>query len=93
MDRRKSIKALVVGTVSAGVVLDESGEEEAAAPRSVPKKAGSSEKKSAAAGSENEYASLSNEELKESLMRAIDEEAYERASKIRDELNKRKKNS
>src|SRR5258706_4626241 len=31
------------------------------------------------------------EELKELLKRAIDDEAYERASKIRDELNKRKK--
>ena len=38
-----------------------------------------------------EFASLSEEELKESLMKAIDEEAYELASKIRDELNKRKK--
>lgn len=38
-----------------------------------------------------EFASLSEEELKESLMKAIDEEAYELASKIRDELTKRKK--
>jgi uncharacterized protein len=38
-----------------------------------------------------EISALSNEELKEHLMRAIDEEAYERASQIRDELNKRKK--
>lgn len=38
-----------------------------------------------------EFSSLSEEELKESLMKAIDEEAYELASKIRDELNKRKK--
>jgi bifunctional DNase/RNase len=78
---------------SAGVVLDESGEEETPAPKTLPKKSGSSEKKSAPAGTENEYATQSNEELKESLMRAIDEEAYEKASKIRDELNKRKKNS
>ena len=34
---------------------------------------------------------LSEDELKESLTKAIDEEAYELASKIRDELNKRKK--
>lgn len=34
---------------------------------------------------------LSEDELKESLNKAIDEEAYELASKIRDELNKRKK--
>jgi bifunctional DNase/RNase len=42
---------------------------------------------------EGEYASMTTEELKESLMRAIDEEAYERASKIRDEIAKRKKTS
>jgi bifunctional DNase/RNase len=78
---------------SAGVVLDESGEEEPTQAKTLPRKAGSSEKKSAPAGSENEFSTLSTEELKESLMRAIDEEAYEKASKIRDELNKRKKNS
>lgn len=38
-----------------------------------------------------EFSALSEEELKESLMRAIDDEAYELASKIRDELSKRKK--
>ncbi len=38
-----------------------------------------------------EFSALSEDELKESLMKAIDEEAYELASKIRDELNKRKK--
>jgi len=38
-----------------------------------------------------EFGSQSEEELKESLMKAIDDEAYELASKIRDELNKRKK--
>ena len=38
-----------------------------------------------------EFSTQSEEELKESLMRAIDDEAYELASKIRDELNKRKK--
>ena len=76
---------------SAGVVLDESGEETAPA-KSLPKKGGTSEKKSAAtAGTEPEFASQTTEELKESLMRAIDEEAYEKASKIRDELTKRKK--
>lgn len=76
---------------SAGMVLDEgeTQEEEEEKPKSLPKK--SSEKKSSSA--ESEYASLSTEELKESLMRAIDEEAYETASKIRDELNKRKKSS
>ncbi len=75
---------------SAGMVLDEtesSAEEEK--PKSLPKK--TSEKKSVSSG--NDYSALSIEELKESLMKAIDEEAYETASKIRDELNKRKKSS
>ena len=76
---------------SAGVVLDESGEETAPA-KSLTKKGGTSEKKSAATTSaEPEFSSQTTDELKESLMRAIDEEAYEKASKIRDELNKRKK--
>ncbi len=76
---------------SAGMVLDEtestSGEEEK--PKSLPKK--SSVKKEVS--SANDYGSLSVEELKEALMKAIDEEAYETASKIRDELNKRKKST
>ncbi len=40
--------------------------------------------------SEKELGSSSSDELKELLKRAIDEEAYERASRIRDEMNKRK---
>jgi len=77
---------------SAGVMLEEGeGAEgvEETKPKSIPKK--SSAKKSSA--TESTYGSLSTEELKESLMRAIDEEAYETASKIRDELNKRQKSS
>ncbi|MBL7924575.1 MAG: bifunctional nuclease family protein [Bacteroidia bacterium] len=74
---------------SAGVVLDETENIEEEKPKSLPKK--SAEKKVVAG--ESEYASLSTEELKESLMKAIDDEAYETASKIRDELNKRKKSS
>lgn len=42
---------------------------------------------SAATGS---YTSLSDEELKTKLQEALNEEAYEKAAKIRDELNKRK---
>lgn len=38
----------------------------------------------------SDYESLSIKELEDLLMAAIDEEAYEKASKIRDEINKRK---
>jgi uncharacterized protein len=40
---------------------------------------------------ETDYSVLTIEELNEMLMAAIDEEAFEKASKIRDEINKRKK--
>lgn len=40
--------------------------------------------------SSSDYESLSVKELEDLLMAAIDEEAYEKASKIRDEINKRK---
>lgn len=76
----------------AGVVLDEAGEEETK-PKSLPKKGSEKREISVSGEKEGEYTSQSVEELKESLMRAIDEEAYETASKIRDELNKRKNNS
>lgn len=69
----------------AGVAIDDESlpiEE----PREKPKEKEKEKKKSTP-----EFNSLSEEELKESLMKAIDEEAYELASKIRDELNKRKK--
>ena len=36
------------------------------------------------------YSSLSNDELKNKLQEALSEEAYEKAAKIRDELNRRK---
>jgi bifunctional DNase/RNase len=42
--------------------------------------------------SEKELSTASTDELKEMLKRAIDEEAYERAGRIRDEMNKRKSN-
>lgn len=38
---------------------------------------------------ESEFEHLTTQELQDMLMNAIDEEAYERASKIRDEINKR----
>jgi len=36
------------------------------------------------------YSTLSDEELKEKLKGALDDEAYEKAAKIRDELSRRK---
>ena len=74
----------------AGVVMDEATDEEK------PKRTRSSAvKDQAPAGSSSgtEYSALTVDELKESLMKAIDEEAYETASKIRDELNRRKQSS
>jgi bifunctional DNase/RNase len=42
---------------------------------------------------DKDITSLSTDELQEMLQRAIEDEAYEEASQIRDELNKRKKSS
>lgn len=77
----------------AGVVLDETMEEKEPKPKSLPKKSEKKGQSSSSTSSESEYSSLSIDELKESLMRAIDEEAYETAGKIRDELNRRKQSS
>ena len=81
---------------SAGVVLDESGEEVGTTDKGSKSKSTAKKttvEKKAITGGEGEYANQTVEELKESLMKAIDDEAYETASKIRDELNKRKKSS
>jgi uncharacterized protein len=77
---------------TAGVVLEENAEEggekgTAAEVQPVEKK-----KPVASSLSESELSSTSTEELKELLKKAIDEEAYERASRLRDELAKRKAN-
>ncbi|MBK7818187.1 MAG: bifunctional nuclease family protein [Sphingobacteriaceae bacterium] len=48
-------------------------------------------KEVATSGEKGEYKSKSTEELKGLLQNALDEEKYELASKIRDELNNRKK--
>lgn len=72
---------------SAGIVLDDDSE------ASVGSEAGvTAETPSTAVESDNdEYKSKSSEELKSMLQTALDEEKYEMASKIRDELNQRKK--
>lgn len=70
---------------SAGIVLDDetlpSGESTIAAPV---------EEISSSSTAEGEYHSKSTEELKNLLQTALDEEQYELASKIRDEINNRK---
>ncbi|MEP7169469.1 MAG: bifunctional nuclease family protein [Bacteroidota bacterium] len=80
----------------AGVLLDD---DNSIIDPPKPEKEGGKEKEkekkavSKTSAKEGEYSSMTTEELKEQLMRAIDEEAYEKASKIRDELAKRKKTS
>jgi uncharacterized protein len=69
----------------AGVATDDDANPYADSPGEAPPK------KKESAPKPEEYSSMSEEELQESLMKAIDDEAYETASKIRDELNKRKK--
>ncbi len=71
---------------SAGVAIEENTPIEGAVEEKVEKKPKSS------VLSENELASSPTEELKDLLKKAIDEEAYERATKIRDELARRKNN-
>lgn len=75
---------------SAGIVLDD---ETSTPPEQEPtEKATKSESKSKSKEEEKgEYKSKSTEELKGLLQNALDEEKYELASKIRDELNNRKK--
>jgi bifunctional DNase/RNase len=48
------------------------------------------EEKAVTTAAGGSYAGLSNDELKTKLQEALTEEAYEKAAKIRDELNKRK---
>lgn len=72
----------------AGIMLDENAAQ-SDEPKIIERAPAEKEKKKAK--DNNEYSTQTIEELKENLMRAIDEEAYEKASKIRDELSKRKK--
>ncbi|HEY4800532.1 MAG TPA: bifunctional nuclease family protein [Bacteroidia bacterium] len=72
---------------AAGIILEDQPKEEglssAAIEEPVEKKSSSKDDK--------DLTKKSTEELKEMLKKAIDGENYERASRIRDELNKRKK--
>jgi uncharacterized protein len=73
---------------TAGIVLDE---EAAAAQQSQESEGEENFDISSVTGGDTEYGSKSTEELKSMLQSALDDEQYETASKIRDELNNRKK--
>lgn len=72
---------------SAGIVLDD----ESSAPPEAETKEPSPEKKETISTEKGEFKSKSTEELKGLLQSALASEQYELASKIRDELNTRKK--
>jgi len=72
---------------SAGIVLDDDIEVSSISESNL---AETKEAPKSAEGAD-EYKSKSSEELKNLLQTALDEEKYEMASKIRDELNQRKK--
>lgn len=72
---------------SAGIVLDD----ETSAPAEVESSTEEAETKEVNSPEKGEYKSKSTEELKGLLQTALDDEQYELASKIRDELNNRKK--
>ncbi|MES2681632.1 MAG: bifunctional nuclease family protein [Bacteroidota bacterium] len=72
---------------SAGIVLDDDVE-----VSSITEPTQTAEvKETVKSGDSDEYKGKSSEELKSMLQTALDEEQYEMASKIRDELNQRKK--
>lgn len=71
---------------SAGIVLDSEGDEGVPVERNISR----DEEAEAVVRTEGEFSKYTNEELKAMLKSAIEDEAYERASKIRDELNNRK---
>jgi bifunctional DNase/RNase len=73
---------------SAGIVLDDDMEVNSLTEASADV---SEVKETNVGGDSNEYKGKSSEELKNMLQTALDEEKYEVASKIRDELNLRKK--
>jgi uncharacterized protein len=73
---------------SAGIVLDDDVEVSSISEASSNV---SDVKDTSKIGDSDEYKAKSSEELKSMLQTALDEEKYEMASKIRDELNQRKK--
>jgi bifunctional DNase/RNase len=76
---------------SAGIVLDDDAEATSIGGESTGAIASTGKPESKSSSESDEYKDKSSEELKNMLQIALDEEKYEMASKIRDELNQRKK--
>ena len=72
---------------SAGILIDESPSSE---EHALPEAQITSEATTSSAESGNEFSGKSEADLKQMLNAAIEDEAYEKAGKIRDELDKRK---
>ncbi len=75
---------------NAGVVLDTETESTGSVPENLESREKELKSEKTKEGFE-EYKAKSSEELRSMLQNALDEEKYEMASKIRDELNQRKK--
>jgi uncharacterized protein len=75
---------------SAGIVLDPEGEEQAIGKPLAGSHAEPEEETETVLRQESEFTKYTNDELKAMLKSAIEDEAYEKASRIRDELNNRK---
>jgi hypothetical protein len=75
----------------AGIILEDEGGGTGKSQEEPKETAKTKSESSRSKTKDLDIANQTIEELKESLMRAIDEEAYETASKIRDEINRRKK--
>ena len=73
---------------SAGILIDDSPDSSVSEPASAYSE-GQSQASAPAASEGNEFSSKNKDELKEMLKQAIEDEAYEKAGKIRDELAKR----
>jgi bifunctional DNase/RNase len=77
---------------SAGIIMEEEAAAKAEGAAAAPIEAGKEKKEAKASPKEEEdVKKKSLEELKEMLQKALAREDYERASKIRDEINRRKK--
>jgi protein-arginine kinase activator protein McsA len=73
----------------AGIVLTDAAEEEPLIQKEETKRPGGSRKSSPSSSSMEQLKDIPYEQLKAMLDEALEKEDYERAAKIRDELNKR----